>query len=64
MAKKVEEKVKVSGITSKVLTCKCKNEYQDRRYGVGKRVMNALGGGKGGKAGEYRCTVCGSVSKT
>lgn len=38
---------------TKVLKCGCKHAYQDKRYGPGKRLHNALAGGKG-----YRCTVC------
>ena len=47
-----------------ILKCKCKNEYQDRKYGKQKRVHNPKSGGvRGGTGGakEYRCTVCGAV---
>ena len=30
----------------------CKNEYQDEKYGVGKRVHNGTANDK------WRCTVC------
>lgn len=33
--------------------CDCKNDFQDRRYGKGKRVKNET------KGGGARCTVCG-----
>ena len=35
--------------------CSCKHEYQDKRYGEGKRVMNPTKDDKY----PYRCTVCG-----
>ena len=37
---------------SKITTCTCKHEFQDKKYGENKRVMNKTGKG-------YRCTVCG-----
>ncbi len=37
-----------------IVTCNCKNEYQDKKYGQGKRVMNECNSG-------CRCTVCGTV---
>ena len=39
--------------------CSCKHEWQDKRYGAGKRLMNALKKGTGPQ--EYRCTVCTNV---
>lgn len=38
-----------------ILTCSCKNEFQDKKYGKGKRVFNETN--KDGKG--YRCTICG-----
>lgn len=36
-----------------IRSCTCKHEYQDQKYGPGKRVHNPC------KKGEYlRCTVC------
>lgn len=35
--------------------CTCKNKYQDKKYGKGRRVCN-----KTGKTDKHRCTVCGS----
>lgn len=35
--------------------CTCENEWQDKKYGKYKRVMNV----KQSKAGGFRCTVCG-----
>lgn len=40
---------------SVILDCDCKNEYQDKTYGKGKRVKNGAQGG-------YRCTSCGKKS--
>lgn len=37
----------------KVTKCSCKSEYQDARYGEGKRLHNITKDPKG------RCTVCG-----
>lgn len=34
-----------------ILRCTCKHEFQDKRYGKGKRVFNKTTTG-------YRCTVC------
>ena len=39
-------------VKSKLLKCKCKHEYQDKKYN-GKRVCNPTA-----KPGVYRCTVC------
>ena len=36
--------------------CDCVHEYQDKKYGKGKRVHN-VAGGRG--AGFLRCTSCG-----
>lgn len=38
-------------MTTKIITCTCIHDYQDRLYGLGRRVHNAT------KTG-YRCTVC------
>jgi hypothetical protein len=37
-----------------IFYCSCKHEYQDKLYGVGRRVFNM------GKA-NYKCTVCKST---
>lgn len=37
---------------NKVLACTCRHEYQDKKYGENKRLMNKKNQG-------YRCTVCG-----
>lgn len=38
---------------TKVVQCDCVSEYQDRRYGIGRRVANKTDNG------DFRCTVCG-----
>jgi len=38
---------------TKILDCVCESDYQDKRYGKGKRVHNP------GKENKYTCTVCG-----
>ena len=38
---------------TRIMPCTCKSEYQDKRYGKGKRVFNSMV-----KEGSYRCTVC------
>ncbi len=37
----------------RVMDCSCPHEFQDSRYGKGKRLHNPHKGGK------YGCTVCG-----
>jgi hypothetical protein len=44
-------------ITSKTLSCTCVNEYQDKKYGKGKRVFNK--GKREGETAYFKCTVCG-----
>ena len=39
----------------KTIECICKNDYQDKRYGKGKRIANSCGR-QGTKI--WRCTVC------
>ena len=39
-----------------ILTCKCKHEFQDERYGADKRAHNQCAKG-------WRCTVCGGVKE-
>jgi hypothetical protein len=43
-----------------IITCSCKNEFQDQLYGKGKRVHN-LAKGAFNKQGGWRCTVCGNL---
>ena len=37
--------------------CTCKSEYQDKKYGIDKRVHNPAGKDK--NKSDWRCTVCG-----
>jgi hypothetical protein len=46
--------------TTKVIECTCKSEFQDKTYGVSKRLHNYALKANGGKGG-YRCTVCKTV---
>ena len=39
-----------------IKNCTCKHDYQDEKYGKGRRVFNQLAKATG--AQEYRCTVC------
>lgn len=47
--------------------CSCKSEYQDQKYGLGRRVVNPVNktrqGGTTSKnpPREYRCTVCSAI---
>jgi len=43
-----------------ILKCNCKHDYQDKRYGPGRRVHNLCV--KGGKVA-HRCTVCSNVKE-
>ena len=43
--------------TTKIASCYCNNAYQDKKYGVGKRVFNQLGKDEN----QYKCTCCGVV---
>ena len=38
-----------------ILPCKCEHEYQDKKYGKGRRVHNPM------MNGQFRCTICSSV---
>ena len=38
------------------IVCDCKDEYQDKKYGKGKRVANKTA------SGSLRCAKCGKVS--
>lgn len=46
-----------------VISCNCKHEYQDSRYGNSKRVHNfkKAGGPRKFPGGGWVCTVCGDV---
>jgi hypothetical protein len=47
-------------MSTTIVTCSCKHEYQDKTYGKGRRVANQTTK-DGGKV--YRCTVCRAESK-
>ena len=38
----------------------CKSDYQDKKYGRGKRVANEMAHSASGK--QYKCTVCLAIS--
>jgi len=42
---------------TKVAVCSCKSDYQDKKYGENKRLMNKKNNG-------FRCTVCGKDKTT
>lgn len=56
--RKVEKVEKVaSTVNTRVKRCTCSHDFQDRRYGKGKRLFNKTTG-RGNSIG-WRCTVCG-----
>jgi hypothetical protein len=42
-----------------VLPCSCDHEYQDKRYGKGRRAMNETKPASKSTSKTFRCTVCG-----
>ena len=42
-------------MSTKIITCKCNSEYQDKTYGEQKRIHNKMK-----DSNKYRCTVCGN----
>ena len=40
-----------------IVNCTCASEFQDSKYGKGKRVANQKG--KGRPNGKVKCTICG-----
>ena len=42
---------------TQIRPCNCKNEYQDNRYGKGRRVKNKT------VSESWRCTVCATDEK-
>lgn len=46
--------------STKIIRCSCPHEYQDQRYGKGRRVMNPTRKGDDKKK-QYRCSVCEAV---
>ena len=47
---------KVTADGTRVLACHCRSEWQDKKYGKGKRLHNGTTKG-------YRCTVCESTKE-
>jgi hypothetical protein len=45
-------------MSTAIKTCDCKHEFQDKKYGEGKRVHNLVN-----KDGTWRCTVCSKIRK-
>ena len=45
---------------TKIVNCDCKHDYQDAKYGKGKRVANYARNANN-KFGGYRCSVCGKM---
>lgn len=47
-------------MSTKLFKCRCKHEYQDKKYGKGIRLHNktTYPNTNKGTLGEYRCTVC------
>lgn len=45
-------------MATKIMKCKCVNEFQDQEYGPGMRVHNSCGKDK--TTAGWRCTVCGN----
>ena len=43
-------------MTTKLIRCACKHEYQDSLYGKGMRIANEM------RTGQLKCTVCGTIS--
>jgi len=41
---------------AKILSCTCDHDYQDKKYGKGRRVHNQVQSQPGNE--KYRCTVC------
>ena len=46
--------------TTVIMSCMCKHEYQDKKFGKGKRAHNKCGD-NGPKKGMARCMVCCNV---
>ena len=50
-----------------IAKCTCRNEYQDKKYGKGRRVFTTPSvkgeDGKSIKKGKCRCTVCGKEKR-
>ena len=46
--------------TTFIMSCGCEHEYQDKKFGKGKRAHNKCGD-NGPKKGKARCMVCSTV---
>ena len=47
-------------MNTKIFKCKCTNDFQNKKYGIGNRVCNPKASMLN-KPQEYRCTVCGAT---
>lgn len=56
MAKKTEH----ATTTTRIVSCSCAHEWQDKTYGKGKRVYNLIKSSGPGMPQRGRCTVCGN----
>lgn len=50
-------------MSTKVLSCSCKHDFQDKKYGRSKRLHNKMAGSEKALK-RYRCTVCAKVRDT
>lgn len=48
-------------MTTKVAPCTCAHKWQDKQYGTGLRLHNALAKSKLLGKQQWRCTVCAAV---
>ena len=48
---------------TKEIKCSCSHTFQDKVYGQGVRVHNAMKKVQGATEQPYRCTVCGSEKR-
>ncbi len=46
-------------VSTKTMKCKCKNSYQDKKYGPSVRIFNR--GVSKTNSVKWRCTSCGNV---
>lgn len=46
------------GDSTKVISCNCEHEYQDNRYGKGRRLHNKGKGKSPGGPPTWNCTIC------
>ena len=51
-------KLETTSAPTKVIYCACSHDFQDKKYGRGKRLANRCPGILRPK---YRCTVCGTT---